>query len=400
MMRRVALLCVAMALTACATTAERPSLPPAPPPAAALRAVDAAVSIGDTRRSPITTPDAAPALRAFLASCPALLRREDRSGLTQPGDWTAACAAAATTTDAAAFFSARFTPVLVAGGAGRVTGYFEPEIAGSLKPAPGYAVPLYRRPPDLIEVDLGRFAPDLKGRKVRGRIAGSQLIPYYDRAEIMAGGLAGRGLEIGWAADPYEAFFLEIQGSGRLRTPDGGIVRIGYDGQNGRDYVAIGRLLVDRGRLARGQATMAGILDWLRANPAEAPAILAANPSVVFFRRIEGDGPVGAMGVALTPQISLAADPAFVPLGSPVWVETTLPGDVPLRTLMVAQDTGSAIKGANRLDLFRGAGDTARAEAGALSAPARVVLLLPAAAAQRLAAAAQRPADRAAPPRP
>ena len=375
----------ALVLASCATPPR--TAPPVSPTLApaSLRAVDAqprAVDPGDVRPS---GDSAAKALAAFRRSCPALLRREDRSGLTQRGDWDTACAAAGTTTtDAPAFFAAQFTPVAVAAAVGRVTGYFEPEIAGSRVAAPGYAVPLYRRPPDLIEADLGRFAKDLAGRKLRGRIDGGQLIPYHDRAAIMAGALAGRGLELAWAADPYEAFFLEIQGSGRLRWPDGSLARIGYDSQNGHDYVAIGRVLVDQGHLARGTATMDSIIGWLRANPAAAPGILAANPSVVFFRAIVGDGPIGALGISLTPQVSLAADPAFVPLGAPVWVETLLPGGVPLASLMVAQDTGGAIKGVNRLDLFRGAGAQARAEAGALSAPARVVLLLPKAAAARL----------------
>jgi membrane-bound lytic murein transglycosylase A len=321
--------------------------------------------------------DAAAALAAFRKSCPALQKRADRSGLTQPGDWSAACAAAAAATDPQAFFRANFRAVTVAGGEGFATGYYEPEIAGSRTPAPGYATPLYRRPPDLVEADLGLFAGDLDGRKLRGRVVDGAFVPYHDRAAIMAGALAGKGLELAWAADPYEAFFLEIQGSGRLRLPDGGIMRIGYAGQNGRKYVAIGKVLIDQGQLPKGGANMNAILGWLRAHPAEAPAILGANPSVVFFRELTGEGPVGAMGVAVTPNISVASDPAFIPLGAPLLVETTLPGGAPLNALMVAQDTGGAIKGPNRIDLFRGSGDKARAEAGAQAAKARIVLLLP-----------------------
>jgi membrane-bound lytic murein transglycosylase A len=292
----------------------------------------------------------------------------------------AACAAAGSATDAQAFFRDNFRAVTIGGGEGFATGYFEPEIAASRTPASGYATPLYRRPPDLVEADLGLFAGDLDGRKLRGRVVDSALVPYPNRAEIMAGALAGKGLELAWAADPYDAFFLEIQGSGRLRLPDGRIMRIGYASQNGRAYVAIGKVLIDRGALPKGGANMDSILGWLRAHPAEAPAILAANPSVVFFRELTGDGPVGAMGVAVTPKVSVAADPAFIPLGAPLLVETTLPGGVPLRAVMVAQDTGGAIKGANRIDLFRGSGDEARAEAGAQAAQARITVLLPKAA--------------------
>jgi membrane-bound lytic murein transglycosylase A len=340
---------------------------------------------------PITATDFAPtgnaaaALAAFRKSCASLKKREDRSGLTRPGDWDAACAAAPTATDPAAFFVDSFAAVAVDGGKGFSTGYFEPEIAGSRDARAGYPTPFYRRPPDLIEADLGAFAADLKGRKLRGRVDGKALVPYPDRAAIQAGALAGKGLELAWAADPYEAFFLEIQGSGRLRLPDGSIMRIGYDSQNGRDYVAIGRVLVDRGDLPKGGATMNSILAWLRGHPAEAPALLAANPSVVFFREIKGDGPIGAMGVPVSPRISVAADPLFVPLGAPLLVETTLPGNRPLSALLVAQDTGGAIKGANRIDLFLGAGAEARADAGAQAAAARVLILLPKAAAARFA---------------
>lgn len=326
----------------------------------------------------VTIPaDAATALAVFRKSCPALQKRIDRSGLTMPGDWAMVCDTANTASDPQAFFRTQFRAVTVAGGAGFATGYFEPELAGSRTKAPGFATPLYKRPPDLVEADLGLFSGDLDGRKLRGRVIDGGFVPYPDRAAIMAGALAGKGLELAFAADPHEAFFLEIQGSGRLRLADGSIMRVGYAGQNGHRYVAIGKVLIDRGALPKGGATMDSILAWLRANPAEAPGVLAANPSVVFFRELTGDGPVGAMGVAVTPQISVAADPAFIPLGAPLLVETTLPGDLPLKALMVAQDTGGAIKGANRIDLFRGSGDKARAEAGAQAAKARIVVLLP-----------------------
>ena len=376
---------LALLLLAAACAPQRATAPlatalPAPVPKAPGRAADLPLALARLT----VPPNAESARAAFRKSCRSLQKREDRTGLTQPGDWAAACTAAALPGDAAAFFKTRFTAIAIGTGPGFSTGYYEPEIAGARTAAPGYPVPLYRRPPDLVEADLGQFSADLKGRKLRGRIEGKALAPYPDRAAIMAGALAGKGLELAWAADPFEAFFLEIQGSGRLRLADGSIMRIGYETQNGRDYVAIGKVLLDRGDLPRGGVSMESILAWLRANPAKAPALLAANPSTVFFREITGDGPIGAMGIAVTPQVSVAADPMFIPLGAPLLVTTTLPGNIPLTALMIAQDTGGAIKGANRIDLFRGAGESARAEAGAQSAPAQILVLIPAAAAARL----------------
>lgn len=327
-------------------------------------------------------------LATFRRSCPALLSRDDLSGLTRSGDWITVCAAAKRATDAATFFTTSFTAVQVGNGRGLDTGYYEPELAASRQPAPGYAVPLYRRPPDLIEVNLGRFDPALAGKRVWGRVAGKALAPYPDRAMIEGGTLAGKGLELAYAADPYAAFFLEIQGSGRLLLSDGSVIRIGYDGQNGQAYVGIGKLLRDRGELAPGQATMAGIIGWLRAHPDDAPALLHENRSKIFFRELTGlaatNGPPGALGVPLTPQVSVAADPRFVPLGAPLWLSTTIAGVGPVTRVMVAQDIGGAIKGANRLDLFWGSGDAAGAVAGGITATGTVTLLLPKAAATRL----------------
>jgi membrane-bound lytic murein transglycosylase A len=381
-------------LAACATerTASPPAIaakPPAAQPAPPLQPTALALARHLPDAALALPADAAPALAAFRRSCPAAARRQDLSGLTRPEDWQGLCDAAAAASDAAAFFRTAFAPVTL--GQGFTTGYYEPEIAASLVAAPGYATPLYRRPPDLIEADLGKFADSLKGKRIRGRVEGQALVPYYSRAEVMAGALAGRGLELAWAADPHEAFFLEIQGSGRLRLPSGEVVRIGYDGQNGRDYVAIGRVLIDRGELPKGGAIMDAILGWLRAHPAEAPALLATNPSVVFFKRLTGDGPVGALGAALTPGVSAAADPAFTPLGVPLLVSAALPSGAAAGGLRVAQDTGGAIKGPARIDLFYGAGAEARAAAGALASPATVILLLPRAAASRLPAVSDAP---------
>lgn len=382
--RGAALAALALLAGCARTPAPQPiAAAPPPPPTAAPQPASAREAGARAAAMPPLTAGAA-ALAAFRASCPALARREDASGLTLPADWAAPCAAAATATDPARFFAAALVAVTVGDGRGLDTGYFEPELAGSRTAAPGYAVPLYRCPPDLVEADLGAFSAALKGKRIRGRVVDGALVPYFDRAAIERGALAGKGLEIAWAADPYEAFFLQIQGSGRLRLPDGSVLRLGYDGQNGRDYVAIGKLLRDRGELA-SPVTMDAILAWLRAHPGEAPAVLDANPSYVFFRELTGDGPVGALGVPLTPRVSAAVDPRFVPLGAPLWLATAT-ADGPLAALLVAQDTGGAIKGANRVDIFFGAGEAARRLAGSQSATGRLVLLLPPAAAARLGA--------------
>ena len=324
----------------------------------------------------VNAQQAATALAAFRISCPSIQRRTDTSGLTQGTDWTESCTAAKgwKDSDAAAFFARYFGTVQVGAGTAFVTGYYEPEIAASRTKQPGYDVPIYRRPADLVEVDLGQFADDLKGRKIRGRVEGGNFVRYYDRAAIESGALDGRGLEIAYAADAAEFFFLQVQGSGRLRLPDGGIMRIGYDTQNGRGYVGIGKLLLDRGELQRGQASMQGILDYLRADPVRGAAVMNENPSWVFFRELTGPGPLGALGVPVTGRASVAADPKYVPLGAPVFL--SLDRAEP-NGLWIAQDTGGAIKGANRFDSFWGAGDDARAIAGGMAARGSALLLLP-----------------------
>ena len=261
------------------------------------------------------------------------------------------------------------------------TGYYEPEIHGSRERRPGYEVPIYGKPNDLVEVDLGLFSDTMKGKRIRGRVEGQNFVPYYDRTAIEEGALDGRAPVIAWAADPVEMFFLQVQGSGRLRLPDGGVMRIGYAGQNGRDYTGIGKLMRDRGLLAAGQASMQGIMAYLREHPEEGRAIMRENKSFVFFTELKGAGPLGAMGHPVTGWTSVAADPAFVPLGAPVFLSmdrTDATG------LWVAQDTGGAIKGANRFDTFWGAGDDARAIAGGMSARGTAWLLLPVGTVARL----------------
>ncbi|MEP9403220.1 murein transglycosylase A [Sphingomonas sp. VNH70] len=333
---------------------------------------------------PIADDAAARALLAFRTSCPTLVRRVDPTGLTQGRDWQSACdaARATDTRDARAFFARWFESVQVGDGKAFATGYYEPEIHGSRVRRSGYDTPIYGVPGDLVEADLGLFSTDLKGKRIRGRVDGTKFVPYYDRTAIEEGALAGRGLEIAWAADPVEIFFLQVQGSGRLLQPDGSVMRIGYAGQNGRDYTGIGKLMWDRGLLAPGQASMQGIMAWLRANPEQGRAIMRENKSFVFFRELTGPGPLGAMGLPVVGQASAAVDVKFVPLGAPVFLSmdrTDATG------LWIAQDTGGAIKGANRFDTFWGAGDDARAIAGGMSARGTAFLLLPLGTLARLA---------------
>ncbi len=360
------------------------AIPVAAVPADAANARAAGVVAGPAISSlGLTRDGAARALAAFRISCAAIQTRTDRSGLTQAGDWSVPCAAARTATDgdASRFFADNFTAVQVGAGAGFATGYFEPEIAGSRTRRPGYDVPVYGLPADLVEVDLGQFSTTLAGRRIRGRVEGGRLVPYHDRVAIDGGALASRGLEIGWAADAVELFFLQVQGSGRLRLPDGSVMRIGYAGQNGRDYVGIGRVLRDEGALGAGEASMQGIMGYLRRQPDGGRSVMQRNPSWVFFRELTGAGPLGALGVQVSPRASVAVDPEFVPLGAPVWLAFDR---AEANGLWVAQDTGGAIRGANRFDTFWGAGADARAIAGGMSARGATLILLPRAAAARL----------------
>lgn len=411
MKRRIALACIAaLTLSACggriipASTASGspvsaeppvakpvPATPVAPVPVASsggASAVRAGVVAGPNLATfTIAEADAARSLTAFKLSCPSLMRRADASGLTSGEHWRPACTAAAGVSagKALAFFRDNFELAQVGDGKAFATGYYEPEIAGSRDQRPGYDVPIYKRPPDLVEVDLGQFSDDMKGKKIRGRVQGTSFVPYPDRTQIETGALAGRGLELAWAADAVEFFFLQVQGSGRLKLPDGSIMRIGYDSQNGRDYTGIGRLMRDRGLLAPGQASMQGLMAWLRANPEQGKAIMRENKSWVFFRELTGPGPLGAMGLPVVGKASIAADPAFIPLGAPVLLSMDR---AEANGIWIAQDTGGAIKGANRVDTFWGAGADARSIAGGMSARGTAFLLLPKGSVARLAAQA------------
>lgn len=354
-------------LSACAT---RPSPPPTPAePPKPTTALEAGLELAAPR--PFSGEAAERALAAFRLSCPALLKRTDGSRLTGAAQWQPLCTEAATLGpgQAAAFFRDRFEWAKVGTGEAFATGYYEPEIAGSRVPAPGFATPIYRTPPDLTRCTR----PD--GQTGRGRVNETgTCVLYQTRAEIEDGALAGKGLEIGWASDPIELFFLQIQGSGRVRLPDGSVMRVGYDNQNGREYVAVGRLLRERNILPPGGASMQSIVGWMRAQPDGGRSLMRENPSYIFFRELTGPGPLGAMNVPVTPLGTVAADPLFVPLGAPVWLDMERPE---ADGLWVAQDTGGAIKGPNRFDTFWGAGPYAVQVAGRMAAKGEALLLLP-----------------------
>ncbi|WP_348539256.1 murein transglycosylase A, partial [Sphingomonas astaxanthinifaciens] len=358
-----------------------PASPPAPP--SPKRALDAGAFLAAPRT--LTDEQASRALDAFKISCPVLVRRKDASGLTLAADWQPLCAEAASLTagQARAFFEQRFDWVQVGDGKAFATGYYEPELAGSRTPLPGY-VPIYRTPTDLTRCTR----PD--GQTGRGRIDETgTCVLYYSRPEIEDGALANKGLELAWAADPIDLFFLQIQGSGRLKLPDGNEMRIGYAEQNGREYKAIGRIMRERGILQPGGTTMQDIVAWLRAYPDQGRAIMRENLSYVFFRELTGPGPLGAMNVPVTGRASVAADPLFVPLGAPIFLSVDRPE---ANGLWIAQDTGGAIKGANRVDTFWGHGVEATRIAGGMAAKGSALLLLPrgslAAAKARAASAA------------
>ena len=340
------------------------------------------------------------ALPALLASCKRLASQAPERPVGPDAlagtvaDWQPICVAAASlpADDAGAarrFLEASFQPFAARGKdgpEGLFTGYYEPEIKGSLAPDPRFPVPLYKRPDDLVEVDLGEFRADWKGLRTAGRVVSGHLKPYFDRAAIDRGALKNKKLELAWTDDPIAAFFLEIQGSGRLVQPDGSTVRLGYAAQNGAAYVAIGRVLADDGALPR-PVTAQAIKAWLAQHPDRARAVMEKNPSFVFFRTLATDGPVGAEGAVLTAGRSLAIDPHFLALGLPIWLDIDDPSEPGgrLRRLVVAQDTGGAIKGPVRGDVFWGPGAEAERRAGEMQQKGRYYLLLPKAVAERRA---------------
>lgn len=264
--------------------------------------------------------------------------------------------------------------------AGLVTGYYEPLLRGSRMRTERYRFPLYGTPDDLLIVDLASLYPELKSMRLRGRLVGNKVVPYFSRSEIERGQGAPAGKELVWVDDAVELFFLQIQGSGRIQLEDGEMLRVGYADQNGHPYSSIGKQLVSSGELSLDQASMQGIQAWGKRNPDKLPALLDSNASYVFFRELPATsgGPPGALGVPLTGGRSIAVDPRAVPLGVPVFLSTTYPNTTqPLKRLVLAQDTGGAIKGVVRADFFWGFGEEAAKSAGAMRQQGRMWVLLP-----------------------
>ncbi|WP_417320820.1 murein transglycosylase A [Emcibacter sp.] len=304
-------------------------------------------------------------------------------------DWITPCEelAEAEALSSRDYFEKRFKAVKLTGPEGGeaekglFTGYFSPEYEGSLTASEDYDVPLYTVPDDLQVLDLGDFDPELRGRKLFGEVSDGRFVPYKDRRQIESGSLENRGLELVWLKRPEDAFFLHIQGSGVIRLENGDRIRVGYAAKNGRPYRAVGRFLIEEGEISREEMSMQAIRRWMVENPDRARELMWRNPSFIFFRHMDSDGPVGSLGVTLTAGRSLAVDPAKMPMGIPVWLdlqpENAENGQAPLQRLMVTQDTGSAIRGRVRGDVFWGIGDEAGRIAGRMKETGTYYLLLP-----------------------
>ena len=367
-----------------------PAAPAAAAPAAAPRPVFTPAAWADL---PGWNGDAVEAAwPAFRIGCRALLADPKTQAL-----WRQPCAEseqvdAKARDSVRAFFESHFSPYRVVAtdgnDTGRVTGYYEPLLKGSRERTALFTVPLYAPPPDLLTVDLASVYPELKDKRVRGRVDGNKVVPYWTRADIERGAVPMPGKPLVYVADPVEAFYFEIQGSGRIELPDGNVLRLGYADQNGHPYRSIARVLIDRGDLARERASMQGISAWAKAHPEQTRALLDENPSYVYFREVPPfapgsleatiDGPIGTLGVPLLAERTIAVDPRSIPLGAPVFLATTLPlSKTPLQRLVMAQDTGGAIRGAVRADYFWGFGPNAGREAGRMLQDGRMWLLWP-----------------------
>jgi len=349
--------------------------------------------------------DQTDALRAFRLSCARLLTLPDERPMGDAtfgtvADWRAACTAALAdgsedADGARAFFQTWFRPVAIRNNGddiGLFTGYFEPVLNGHTEKAGPFQVPLYAPPRDYVRADLGQFRDDFRGQRIVGRVVDGRLRPAETRAEIEGGALEGRADVLLWVDDAVDAFFLHIQGSGVIKMANGETVRVGYAGANGHSYHAIGRSLIANGALAQEDVSMQTIRQWLDANPNDAGTLMQENASYIFFRRLDGDAPVGAQGVPLTSGRSLAVDSNWLPYGLPLWVDTVTTdrqddaGDPKhFRRLMIAQDTGDAIKGIVRGDVYWGTGDAAGAIAGQMREAGRYFGLLPRALLERRA---------------
>jgi membrane-bound lytic murein transglycosylase A len=334
------------------------------------------MELPDWRREPLR-----PALEAFSRGCP-VLEKQDA--------WKAVCAGAqtllagSTEAEVASFFELKFEPYQVLNAddstAGMVTGYYEPLLHGSRTRSSRYRYPLYGVPQDLLVIDLSSVYPDLKNRRLRGRVEGNRVVPYLARGDIDRDPAPLKGLELAWVDDPVDVFFLHIQGSGQVEFENGERIRVGYADQNGHPFRSLGGALIRRGEIPPERASMQGIKDWARRHPRKVQQMMNENPSYVFFRELPRDlpGPIGSLGVPLTAERSIAVDPRVIPLGVPVYLATTWPNTVdPLNRLMVAQDTGGAIAGGVRADFFWGFGDAAGSQAGRMRQSGRMWVLLP-----------------------
>ncbi|MDK9713746.1 MAG: murein transglycosylase A [Sulfuritalea sp.] len=324
--------------------------------------------------------DPAAAFTAFVASCRSLERQ---------AHWQPVCNSARSIEDKSAaalraWFEAQFRPWALVNPdgsrTGLITGYYEPILKGSRQQSRGYAHPVFGPPEDMIVVELAELYPELKHLRLRGRVEGRKLVPYYSRAEWTPQESKRSPEALLWIDDAIDLFFMQIQGSGQVQLADGSRVRLNYADQNGHPYRSIGRWLIERGELKAEQASMQGIKNWAKANPSRLAELLNANPSLVFFRElpVEGSGPQGAMGLALTPERSLAIDPRHVPLGAPIWLATTRPNsEQALTRLMLGQDTGGAIRGVVRADFYWGSGSDAGNQAGKMRQQGRMWVLMP-----------------------
>lgn len=334
-------------------------------------------------------------LPAFHRSCQKIIKLPDSRSLGAnklagtAADWKPLCKEAlALRVDGSvikSFLELNFTPFQVSNNEemeGLFTGYYEASLNGSLTKSEKYATPLYLRPDELVMVHLGRFRESLKGQRVAGLIKNGELFPYYDRTAIEKGALENRDLEIVWVDSAVDAFFLHIQGSGRVALEDGGSLRVGYAAQNGHPYFAIGKTLIEEGHVSRDKMSMQAIRSWLEENPDRADEVMNKNASYIFFRELKTTGPIGAQGVELTPARSLAVDRKWMPLGVPIWLDTELEGidtaeNVSFQKLLMAQDTGGAIRGPVRGDVFWGNGEQAYERAGSMKSTGHYWILLP-----------------------
>lgn len=261
---------------------------------------------------------------------------------------------------------------------GLFTGYFEPILEAALEQSETYIEPIYALPRDHVSVRLGSFDPDLKGKAIVGRVENGRLLPYRERGEIDAGAINENAEVLYWARDPLDVFILQVQGSGIVELPDGTRERIGFAGHNGHAYGSLGRWLIAEGELPANRAAWEDIRGWLESNPEKARPALAVNPRFIFFRKLNGEGPLGAAGVALTPERSMAVDTEHVPLNVPVWLDIEHPdGASRLQRLMLAQDVGSAIKGIVRGDFYWGTGRAALDRAGHMKSTGSYYILVP-----------------------